>query len=274
MKPPNVTLRLHHYNGEQVTTLAVLKSTHETKDEKTHFIDANYQQTVRDMSRVTIEHHPHQDGIDKALLVAETINPDMLNNRMAFKKESESVPIKVVVAQEENTIRSQTPSIPALDNEAVGSSNSELHVDDTATYTKSHFSFSQSKESGRSDSSFFCCWNNTPRDFPESYQQIWNTAEVGSNKRKIKALLMDYTKEDFLLGSFIGRVISGHWNRHHVDAVSKIIANISSTNYYESADEIVDALNALKPEKGGSLHRRIQFIEQKLEAQLTFQYNF
>ncbi|KTD08999.1 substrate of the Dot/Icm secretion system [Legionella gratiana] len=110
--------------------------------------------------------------------------------------------------------------------------------------------------------------------FPDSYSKLWGKNEGNSNIRRIKALLMDYTKENFLLGSSIGLIISGHWNRHHVSAVSKIITNMSVKNYYESSDDVVADLKALKPEKGGSLYQRIKFIEMKLEEQLKYCFNY
>ncbi|KTC90706.1 DUF5617 domain-containing protein [Fluoribacter dumoffii] len=109
-------------------------------------------------------------------------------------------------------------------------------------------------------------------DFPDSYPRIWNKISGGSNLRRIKALLLDYTKEKCFLGSFFGRVITGHWNRHHVSAVSQIIANMSIKNYYESTDDVVADLKLLKPEKGGSLDQRIKFIEMKLEEQLNYEF--
>ncbi|KTD74287.1 DUF5617 domain-containing protein [Legionella tucsonensis] len=111
-------------------------------------------------------------------------------------------------------------------------------------------------------------------DFPDTYAKIWNKIKGNSNQRRIKALLIDYTKENCLFGSFIGRMISRHWNRHNVRAVSKIIANISVKNYYDSADDIVSDLKTLKPEKGGSLYQRIKFIEKKLEDQLKYNFKF
>lgn len=111
-------------------------------------------------------------------------------------------------------------------------------------------------------------------DFPDAYTKIWNKIKGDSNHRRIKALLIDYTKENCLFGSFIGRMISGHWHRHHISAVSKIIAHISVKNYYDSADDIVSDLKTLKPKKGGSLYQRIKFIEKKLEDQLKYDFKF
>jgi hypothetical protein len=120
----------------------------------------------------------------------------------------------------------------------------------------------------------FFNYSKPAAEFPGAYVSIWDNPRSGLDKRKIKALLMDYTKESSLFGAFVGRMISGHWNRHHVDAVSKIIANISTRNYYESIDDIIDDLKALKPRRGGSLWRRIQFIEKKIEEQEVYNFNF
>ncbi|PWY55197.1 hypothetical protein DGG96_13545 [Legionella qingyii] len=139
-----------------------------------------------------------------------------------------------------------------------------------------------SSENYESQSSFSCIgvkaysFFNHPKltlDFPD-YTKIWNKCRGDSNHRRIKALLIDYTKEDCLFGSFIGRMISGNWNRHHVSAISKIIANMSVNNYYDSADDIVSDLKKLKPRKGGTLYQLIKFIEMKLEAQLKYDFKF
>lgn len=121
--------------------------------------------------------------------------------------------------------------------------------------------------------SFFKC-SRRSSIFPDPYTKIWNNTHGGSNTKRIKALLLDYTKENCVFGSFIGRLISGHWNRHHVQSVSKIIAKISIKNYYDSAEDIVSDLKTLKPEKGGSLYQRIKYIEKKLEDQLNYDYKF
>lgn len=145
----------------------------------------------------------------------------------------------------------------------------EKGVNDTVTYD-SHSSFS------RVDVKLYSFFNHSKPtlDFPDAYAKIWSKIKGDSNHRRIKALLIDYTKEDCFFGSFIGRMISGHWNRHHIRAVSKIIANISLKNYYDSADDIVSDLKTLKPEKGGSLYQRIKFIRKKLEDQLKYDFKF
>ena len=144
----------------------------------------------------------------------------------------------------------------------------EEGTDDSSENDESHSSFSCI---GVKAYSFFNSHKFT-LDFPA--HKIWNKSRGDSNHRRIKALLIDYTQENCLFGSFIGRMISGYWNRHHVSAVSKIIANMSVNNYYDSADDIVSDLKTLKPKKGGALYQLIKFIEMKLEAQLKYNFKF
>lgn len=144
-----------------------------------------------------------------------------------------------------------------LEGSEDSSINAELHSSFSCIGLKSYSFFKRSQST---------------LDFPDSYSKLWNKVEGNSNLQRIKVLLIDYTKESFFLGSSIGLIISGHWNRHHVSAVSKIIAKMSIKNFYESADDVVADLKALKPEKGGSLFQRIRFIEMKLEEQLKYSF--
>ncbi len=96
---------------------------------------------------------------------------------------------------------------------------------------------------------------------PESYTQIWNSSGPDTVD-KIQALLKDYTKESSFLGSFLGRVFTGHWNRHHVDRVH-VIAN----SFYSDREDLLHDLKLINCVKNGSLSRRIQFIEREIEAQ-------
>lgn len=93
---------------------------------------------------------------------------------------------------------------------------------------------------------------------------IWRGTGYCSNIHKIKALLKDYTKEDFFLGSFLGCLFFGHWGRHHISEVHKIIQT-----KYECMDDILYDLRLLKPNEGGSLHRRIEFIDKQTSLDLT-----
>lgn len=100
---------------------------------------------------------------------------------------------------------------------------------------------------------------STAVSFPQSYQSIWHNTGSRSNITKVKALLKDYTKENFFFGSFLGRLFSGHWGRHHVDKVHELIYTT-----YECVDDLVFDLKQLKPQKGGSLDRRICFIDAQI----------
>ena len=110
---------------------------------------------------------------------------------------------------------------------------------------------------------FFSHFNHSP-SFPKKYLSIWKGTGYRSNIIKIKALLKDYTKENFFLGSFLGRLFCGHWNRHHISKVHKIIQT-----RYECIEDIMYDLKLLKPEKGGSLERRIRFIDMQTTINST-----
>ena len=101
---------------------------------------------------------------------------------------------------------------------------------------------------------------NPVSSFPDSYMSIWKKPESHSNIVKVKALLKDYTKENFFLGSFWGRLFSGHWCRHHVDKIHEIIHTP-----YECVDDLIYDLKILKPQKGGSLDKRIRFVDLQLD---------
>lgn len=103
----------------------------------------------------------------------------------------------------------------------------------------------------------------TVRHYPNSYQKIWDEQTYASDLNKAKALLKDYTKESFLFGGFLGRFFMGHWNRHHVSAVSQLLQSVNDLN------EMMAQLKALNPRKGGSLDRRISFIEDRIQADFS-----
>lgn len=117
-------------------------------------------------------------------------------------------------------------------------------------------------------SQFAPCSFFSSSNYKASYMSTWNRPLGESKIRKAKALLKDYTKENFFLGSFAGRVLSGHWNRHHVRGVSRIITQINE-NKYTQIEDVIAALKDLNPTPGGSLCRRIQFIEDQIDTQTT-----
>jgi hypothetical protein len=104
----------------------------------------------------------------------------------------------------------------------------------------------------------FFSYPSTSSSFPKSYMNIWQGVGHRSNISKIKALLQDYTKENFFLGSFLGRFFCAHWNRHHIEKVHKIIQT-----RYECVEDIIYDLKLLKPEHNGSLDKRIRFIDMQ-----------
>lgn len=71
--PTNVTLRLHQYAGKEVNPIA------NGEIKGTGFIDENYKQTVKELSNQAIL--PGNNGITKAIYVAERAKPELLNNR-------------------------------------------------------------------------------------------------------------------------------------------------------------------------------------------------
>lgn len=127
---------------------------------------------------------------------------------------------------------------------------------------------SSSTHTTTSKSQFAPCSFFSSSNYKASYMNTWNRPSGESKIRKAKALLKDYTKENFFLGSFVGRVLTGHWNRHHVSGVSKIITHINENKYTE-VEDVIAALRDLNPTPGGSLCRRIQFIEDQIDAQTT-----
>ncbi|STX27805.1 Dot/Icm secretion system substrate [Legionella beliardensis] len=93
--------------------------------------------------------------------------------------------------------------------------------------------------------------------FPKSYKEITEKLQDNDNATfdQALAILKDYTKSDSYLPGAT-RFFSGHWNRHHIDAVDEIISK--STNL----PGLLDALHNIKlGNPTGSLARRIRFIE-------------
>ena len=101
--------------------------------------------------------------------------------------------------------------------------------------------------------------------FPKTYETIWNHYSHRSSMQKIRALLLDYTKEESVLGSLLGRFFTGHWNRHHVSPVSTILkAN------YMTVDDLLSDLQGIKRKQGGSLDNRVEFITLQLNKDPLF----
>lgn len=61
------------------------------------------------------------------------------------------------------------------------------------------------------------------------------------------------------MGSFWGLIFTLHWGRHHVKSVHQI-----AQTQYTSVEAILSDLKALNPRAGGSLDKRIKFIESQI----------
>lgn len=83
--PPNVTLRLNHYAGGNVSKMEPLKG------KTSNIIDANYQQTVKDMAEITKQKDTDNDGITTPIFVAHHVKADELLHRKAFTQSEPSV---------------------------------------------------------------------------------------------------------------------------------------------------------------------------------------
>ena len=195
MIPPNVTLRLHHYRGGPLTTLAVLKGNLES------FIDKNYEQTVKDMARIVKKVPGVGNGVDSPLDIGFHVKPEMLTHRKPFNPKKPTLIEMGMFNQKPDTV------------------------------------------------------------FPPSYNNLWQKTNSNSKLTKARALLADYTKQDSVFGPLLGRLFTGHWNRHHVSQVQKLLHT-----QYESADDLIYDLKQIEKKKGGSLDRRVEFIELQIQT--------
>lgn len=83
--PPNVTLRLNHYAGGNVSQMDPIKG-------KTNsIIDVNYQQTVKDMAEITKQKDAYRDGIMAPIFIAHHVKGNELLHRKAFTQAEPSV---------------------------------------------------------------------------------------------------------------------------------------------------------------------------------------
>ncbi|KTC65059.1 Uncharacterised protein (plasmid) [Legionella adelaidensis] len=91
----------------------------------------------------------------------------------------------------------------------------------------------------------------------EPYLKLWNTKSTPL--LSARELLNDYTKGN----SCVKRFFYGHWNRHHVAEIAKIVDQIDKGDIRSAAD-LMDALNAIVPgNPKGSFARRREFTEQR-----------
>ncbi|WED42090.1 DUF5617 domain-containing protein [Legionella cardiaca] len=102
----------------------------------------------------------------------------------------------------------------------------------------------------------------TMGSYPDSYTRMWM-------KDGASELLRDYCKADTVhehrFFSTLKRILTGHWNRHHVSAVRQALKNTKSydptTLLEELKKQLIEKGNTL--EKDGSLAKRINFIQEK-----------
>jgi hypothetical protein len=101
-------------------------------------------------------------------------------------------------------------------------------------------------------------------DWPASYGKITRQAYLNNNVFEIARILLDdYTKGN----SVSSRFFTGHWNRHYIDKVTKIVGIIDGMDASEEQDRPLDKnllaqIKAIKViNQCGSLARRISYIE-------------
>lgn len=85
-------------------------------------------------------------------------------------------------------------------------------------------------------------WLNSPKHKREiqNFENIWNNPDYNTNAKKIAAVLNDYAMDD----SFLARVFTGHWRRHHCYDVNLIAKSIEH-NLVKNPDNIESVLKKL-----------------------------
>ncbi|MBY0542719.1 MAG: DUF5617 domain-containing protein [Sphingobacteriaceae bacterium] len=90
------------------------------------------------------------------------------------------------------------------------------------------------------------CW-------PESY---FSFLKATNNLQQARELLNDYTKDD----SALRRFFYGHWNRHHTDAIARLVYYIDN-DLISNVDDLNFELEQIKlSSQTGSLARRFSFL--------------
>jgi Domain of unknown function (DUF5617) len=102
---------------------------------------------------------------------------------------------------------------------------------------------------------------------PASYEKL---SIEKDDYEKVISILSDYCKSQGKSSSILGmlnRFFSGHWNRHHTDAVQTVLNEASlckdtpSSLLKKLKEKLITAGNPLNP--SGSLARRIEFLQTK-----------
>ncbi|MBA2710694.1 MAG: hypothetical protein H0U57_08905 [Tatlockia sp.] len=81
MIPPNITLRLHHYQGKDMTPIALIKG------DSNGFIDENYAETIKEIANLAKD-NSQADGLTKALHTIKHAIPEVLKSRSPLIVES------------------------------------------------------------------------------------------------------------------------------------------------------------------------------------------
>lgn len=97
--------------------------------------------------------------------------------------------------------------------------------------------------------------------FSPEYDKLWNESN-GSLFENVKAILLDYTKND----STIKRLFTFHWNRHHVSEVTHALSSLPDDKTdEEKLDLLLDSLGKITLNNSdGTLGSRIAYIVAKL----------
>lgn len=101
--------------------------------------------------------------------------------------------------------------------------------------------------------------------YPSSYSTL--IADIPDELLKAKRILEDYTKYN----SGIGRFFSGHWNRHHVDAVNALVVRIGDGELASVPDLLDELNNIVLTNPIGSLAKRIAFIRENCQESIELE---
>jgi Leucine-rich repeat (LRR) protein len=101
------------------------------------------------------------------------------------------------------------------------------------------------------------------KTFPNSYEAL--TAETRDILQQARILLNDYTKDN----SSQRRFFHGHWNRHYVKEVAKLVHAIDK-GLITNLDNLLSEFDRINmPYETGSLGRRLAFLCEKASSKQT-----
>lgn len=104
-----------------------------------------------------------------------------------------------------------------------------------------------------------------------SYSVLIKKSEPNNRYQQALNLLKDYVKYDAFSPKCM-LFFTGHWNRHHLQEVNKLLDNLKASNN-NSIDTLLQDLESINlVNSQGSLARRIQFIKKQI-VQNNFQHS-